>query len=108
KDATRDHARIITLLSKDSEPNYGVLPPDGVFILDVDGDGIQRLAELEQLYGILPPTLRTLTRNGQHVFLRWPSDAPRPIGHLFGYITRWGSGSNVGYVIGPRSVHESG
>src|SRR5712671_6648251 len=37
KDATTDSARIRTLLSAGSEPNYGLVPPDGVFILDVDG-----------------------------------------------------------------------
>lgn len=107
-DATREHDRIVTLLSAGSDPNYGMVPPPGVFILDVDGEGVARLAELEALYGPLPATLRTNTRNGQHVFLRWPDDLPRPIGQMFGYITRWGTGSNVGYVIGPRSVHESG
>ncbi len=74
----------------------------------MDGDGVARLAELEAKHGPLPPTLRTNTAHGQHVFLRWPADLPRPIGQMFGYVTRWGSGSNAGYVIGPRSVHASG
>ncbi len=105
---TRDPDRIRTLLSAGSEPNYGLVCPDGVFVLDVDGEGVARLAELEATHGPLPPTLRTNTAHGQHVFLRWPASLPRPIGHLFGYVTRWGSGSNAGYVIGPRSVHASG
>ena len=108
KDATTDTARIQTFLAHASQPNYGLVCPDNVFALDVDGDGVDRLAELEGTLGPLPPTLRTATANGQHVFLRWPSDLPRPIGQLFGYVTRWGSGSNAGYVIGPRSVHASG
>ena len=77
-------------------------------MLDVDGDGVARLAELEARHGALPPTLRTNTAHGQHVFLRWPEGLPRPIGQLFGYVTRWGSGPGAGYVIGPRSVHASG
>jgi hypothetical protein len=85
-----------------------MLPPEGVFVLDVDGDGVERLAELEALHGPLPATLRTNTAHGQHVFLRWPESLPRPIGQLFGYVTRWGSGANAGYVIGPRSVHPTG
>lgn len=105
---TRDAVRIRTLLSAGSEPNYGLVCPDGVFALDVDGDGVSRLAELETMHGPLPPTLRTTTAHGQHVFLRWPTSHPRPIGQLFGYVTRWGSGQNAGYVIGPRSVHASG
>ena len=107
-DATSDPDRIRTLLSAGSEPNYGLVCPDGVFALDVDGDGIARLADLEAKYGLLPDTLRTSTAHGQHIFLRWPADLPRPIGQLWGYVTRWGSGQGAGYVIGPRSVHASG
>lgn len=105
---TRDPEQIRTLLSAASEPNYGLVCPDGVFVLDVDGDGVARLAELESRLGPLPPTLRTNTAHGQHVFLRWPEDLPRPIGQLLGYVTRWGSGPGAGYVVGPRSVHPSG
>lgn len=108
KAATTDPAKIRTMLSAGSEPNWGMLPPDGVFALDVDGDGVERLAALEARYGPLPPTLRTNTAHGQHVFLRWPDGLPRPIGQMFGYVTRWGSGTSTGYVIGPRSVHASG
>ena len=108
RDATTDPERITTLLSAGSEPNYGLVCPDGVFVLDVDGDGVARLAELEAEHGPLPPTLRTNTAHGQHVFLRWPDALPRPLGQMFGYVTRWGSGAGAGYVIGPRSVHASG
>lgn len=108
KENTKDPAVIRVLLSAASEPNYGLVCPEGVFALDVDGGGIARLAVLEQEMGALPPTLRTATANGQHVFLRWPEGLPRPIGQLWGYVTRWGSGQNAGYVIGPRSVHASG
>lgn len=108
KAATTDEARIRAMLSIPSRPNWGMLPPEGVFVLDVDGDGVDRLEELEARHGALPPTLRTNTAHGQHVFLRWPADLPRPIGQLFGYVTRWGSGATTGYVIGPRSVHASG
>ncbi|MGH2511389.1 MAG: bifunctional DNA primase/polymerase, partial [Candidatus Limnocylindrales bacterium] len=107
KDATSDPDRIRTFLSAGSDPNVGMLPPDGVFALDVDGEGVARLVELEARYGALPPTLRTNTAHGQHVFLRWPAALPRPIGQLFGYVTRWGTGRDAGYVIGPRSIHAS-
>jgi len=108
RDATTDEKRIRTMLSAASEPNYGLLPPEGVFILDVDGEGIAKLAELETLHGALPATLRTATAHGFHVYLRWPAGLPRPIGQLWDYVTRWGTGANAGYVIGPRSVHASG
>lgn len=107
-DATTDPERIRTMLSAGSEPNYGLVCPDGVFALDVDGDGIANLISLEVKLGDLPPTLRTKTAHGEHVFLRWPTDLPRPIGQLWGFVTRWGAGANAGYVIGPRSVHASG
>jgi hypothetical protein len=108
KDATTNPGRIRTLLSAGSDPNYGLVPPDGVFILDVDGPGVERLADLERQYGQLPSTLRTDTAHGQHVYLRWPSEYPRPIGQLWHYVTRWGTGKHAGYVIGPRSIHASG
>jgi hypothetical protein len=109
-DATTDPDRIRVMLTAQSEPNYGLVCPEGVFALDVDGDGIGRLIALEEQMGELPPTLRTKTAHGEHVFLRWPSHLPHPIGQLWGFVTRWGAGAgrDAGYVIGPRSVHASG
>lgn len=108
KDATTDPTRIRTLLSAGSEPNYGLVPPDGVFALDVDGDDPQRLGGVADRLGQLPSTLRTKTAHGEHWFFRWPADLPRPIGKLWGCVTRWGTGATAGYVIGPRSIHASG
>lgn len=107
-DATTDEARIRTLLSAGSDPNYGLVCPEGVFALDVDGDDVAELAALELELGPLPPTLRTRTANGQHIFLRWPDEVPRPLHKMFGFVTRWGSGRQAGYVVGPRSMHSSG
>jgi hypothetical protein len=109
KDATRDPERIRTLLLAGSEPNYGLVCPDGVFALDVDTDEeLRRIADLSERYGDLPETLTTKTAHGQHLFYRWPDGYPRPIRKLFGFVTRWGTGRLQGYVIGPRSVHASG
>lgn len=109
QDATMDAARIRTMLAAASHPNYGLVCPDGVFAWDVDGEGWQdQIAALEARHGPLPPTLRTDTANGQHVFLRWPDGHPRPLHRMFGWVTRWGSGRQAGYVIGPRSIHPSG
>jgi hypothetical protein len=109
QDATQDSARIRAMLSAASRPNYGLVCPEGVFAWDVDGEGWEaRLAALEATHGQLPPTLRTVTAHGQHVFLRWPDGLPRPLHRMFGWVTRWGAGRNAGYVIGPRSIHPSG
>lgn len=109
KDATTDPARIRTFLSAASDPNYGLVPPEGVCVWDVDTDAVRtRLASLEARLGPLPATLRTDTGNGQHVFWRWPDGHPRPLRQMFGIVTRWGSGRGQGYVIGPRSVHRTG
>lgn len=109
KDATTDPDRIRTFLSAASEPNYGMLCPEGVFAWDVDTDDERtRLARQEAISGPLPPTLRTDTAKGQHVFMQWPDGHPRPLHQMFGLVTRWGSGRMSGYVIGPHSVHSSG
>lgn len=109
KDATTDPARIRTFLAAASEPNYGMLPPEGVFVWDVDTDEERaRLARLATIHGELPPTLHSRTANGEHVFWRWPDGHPRPLRRMFGMVTRWGSGQQAGYVIGPRSVHATG
>lgn len=108
-DSTTAPSRIRTFMAAASRPNYGLVCPEGVFAWDVDGEGWQaRVAALEAQHGPLPPTLRTDTANGQHVFLRWPDELPRPMHKMFGWVTRWGSGKMAGYVIGPRSVHATG
>lgn len=109
KSATTDRQKIETFLAAASEPNYGMVCPEGVFAWDVDTDEERtRLARLVGEHGPLPATLRTDTANGQHVFWRWPDGHPRPLHKMFGLVTRWGSGKMSGYVIGPRSVHKSG
>src|SRR4051812_34078728 len=58
KDATTDANRIRTFLAAGSEPNYGLLPPEGVFVWDVDTDDERaRLAQLEAVNGPLPSTM---------------------------------------------------
>jgi hypothetical protein len=111
KDATRDPDKIRKLLSIASKPNYGLVPPDGVFEADVDGPDLDRLAQLEGEHGPLPATLTTITAAGKHLFYRWPADVSQPTGKLFGFVTRWGAADPEhasGYVVGPRSVHPTG
>lgn len=106
KDATADPECVRTFLGNPGTPNYGLNPPAGVFVLDVDGDGIAEWARLEARLGALPPTLTTLTANGRHVWLRWPERlGPMPAGKLWGFVTRR---RGDGYIIGPGSVHPTG
>ncbi len=70
---------------------------------DVDTDEErERLARLEKRHGPLPDTLRDTTAHGEHLFWCWPDGLPRPLRRMFGLVTRWGSGRQAGYVIGPR------
>ena len=109
KEATTDPDMISLWLSGKGSPNYGMVPPEGVFVWDVDTDEERaRLSELGSRLGVLPPTLRDATAHGEHVFWSWPASIPRPLKQMFGLVTRWGSGKSQGYVIGPRSVHASG
>lgn len=107
QDATADVGRIRTFLKNPGTPNYGLNAPEGVLVVDVDGDAdLRRWEELQATYGLLPITLTTTTANGRHYFFRWPTAAgPMPTGKLFGYVVRR---HDDGYVIGPGSVHPSG
>ena len=106
KSATTDPDSIRTFLKGTN--NYGVVPPEHVFILDVDGPDVERLDRLAEDYGALPSTYTVLTANGKHVYYAWPDGTPRPDHKMFGLITRWGGGRGQGYVIGPGSTHASG
>lgn len=103
--ATLDEAKIRTFLAAASEPNIGITPPPTDFGWDVDGAVPQKLAELAERLGPLPPTLTTITGNGKHLILRWPAGVERPKGHPFGIVTRW---ADTGYLIGAGSRHASG
>jgi len=103
KSATTDAAKIAAFMAAKSEPNYGMVPPEHVIALDVDGEGIERLAALEREYGPLPETMQTITANGRHVLLRL--NGADPGGNLHGFVTRR---RGSGYIIGPGSVHPTG
>jgi hypothetical protein len=100
KAATADPDRVRTMLSAESEPNIGVLPPDGCFGWDLDGEDASRIAELEDLYGTLPPTMGHQTPHGRHVVYRWPASVLRPPGKVLGVVTRW---QDTGYLVGAGS-----
>jgi hypothetical protein len=103
--ATADPVTLTTMMSAGSEPNYGIVWPEGgdVFIIDVDGsDWRERIANLKATYGALPPTKTTRTPSGGlHLFYRWPAGAPMPDGNDFhGFVVRY---PWKGYVVGPQS-----
>lgn len=96
-----------TMLSAASEPNYGLVWPEGeriVVMIDVDGpDWHERLDTLKAKYGPLPPTKTTRTPSGGlHLFYDWPKGVPVPqTNHLHGFVARF---PMKGYVVGPGSV----
>jgi len=94
-----------TFLRNPGTLNYGVLPPPGCVILDVDGDNPAWMAELAQTLGQLPETRIHASPNGQHWFFRWPDTLPRPSGPWWGrVVARWPYGDDgQGYVVGPGS-----
>ena len=68
-DAMTDPVRIRTLLAAGSEPNLYIVPPDGCFGWDLDGDDAVRIGELEAELGPLPATAGTDTPHGRHARL---------------------------------------
>lgn len=84
-------------------------PGSGFWVLDVDlPEGPASLAELEDLFGALPPTMEQRTGGGgRQLFFRWPED--REVRNSAGKL---GPGLDVrgagGYVILPPSGHPSG
>ena len=108
KAASRDAKQVTTMLSHDSNPNYGIVwpedCPDGiVFEWDVDGkDWKTQIEALKTQFGPLPKTKTTRSPSGGlHVFYKWPDGVPVPEGnHFHGFVVRW---PWRGYVVGPGS-----
>jgi hypothetical protein len=102
-DATDDIERVRTFLKNPGTSNYGLVPPEGVIVVDVDGVGKAKWDELQKQYGPLPATLTVVTANGWHFFFTVP---PERIGkQLFKFVTR---SRDKGYTLGPGSHHASG
>ena len=109
KDATGDLERFVRGLTRFPAANYGLVPPEGVLVLDVDprDGGDEALARLEATHGPLPVSTRVRTsahegRQGFHIYLRAEGlpDRKRLIGR--GLEAKVG---NSGYLLGPGSVH---
>jgi Bifunctional DNA primase/polymerase, N-terminal/Protein of unknown function (DUF3987) len=104
--ASTDPDMVRAMMSAGSEPNYGLVWPEGddvVFSWDIDGpDWKAKMDDLAATYGRLPKTKTTKTPNGGlHLYYRWPKGVPVPAGNkLHGFIVRW---PMKGYVVGPGS-----
>ena len=111
KDAMRDPAQIREWWERWPEANVGIATGviSGVVVLDIDprhgGDGT--IVTLPAQYGKLPETPTVLTGGrGIHLYLRHPGRVvPNSASQIGQGIDVRGDG---GYVIAPKSVHESG
>jgi hypothetical protein len=111
KNASTDNEIVARWWAQWPEANVGVRTGavSGLLVLDVDVDseGEQSLARIEQAYGSLPLTVTALTGGGgRHLFFRHPGGEVRnSAGKLgAGLDTR----ADGGYIVAPPSVHASG
>lgn len=104
-DATTDLGQIAEWLAAYPGCNWGVRPPVGVIVVDVDprNNGDASLAKLELQHGPLPPTLTAKTGGGGwHYWLGYNGPTR---GKLAEGVDIKG---NSGYVVAPPSNHASG
>lgn len=104
-DATTDLGQIAEWLARYPDCNWGVRPPVGVIVLDVDprNGGASNLAALQTRNRPLPATLTARTGGGGlHIWLSYTGPAR---GRL---CTGVDVKTNSGYVVAPPSVHASG
>ena len=111
-DATTDIHRINGWWGRISDLNIALATgkPSGLFVVDIDGErGRKTLADLEDKYGKLPPTISVITGrdgSGEHFYFRLGGHRVRNSAGLMGAnIDIRGTG---GYVLLPPSVHPSG
>lgn len=104
-DATTDLGQIAEWFGLWPDCNWGIRPPVGTIVLDIDprNGGDVTLAALLAEHGDLPPTLTARTGSGgQHIWLSYNGPARGKLGE--GIDVK----SHGGYVVAPPSVHASG
>lgn len=104
-DATTDPGTIAEWLARWPGCNWGVRPPVGVVVLDVDprNRGASTLVDLQAKNGQLPATLTARTGSGGwHIWLSYNGPARGKLGQGIDVKT------NSGYLVAPPSVHECG
>jgi Bifunctional DNA primase/polymerase, N-terminal/AAA domain len=75
--ATTDEATIRGWFAKWPTMNFGVAtgPESGIWVLDVEAEGLATLETLERENGKLPATFKVRSGGGgEHVYFRWPTD----------------------------------
>ena len=108
RDATRDGALICAWWACNPDFNIGAATgePSGIFVVDVD-DAEAELSRLEAEHGPLPPTVKSITANGRHIFFRQP-----PGQEIRNSVSKVARGVDVrasgGHVLMPPSVHPTG
>lgn len=104
-DATTDLGQIAEWLARWPGCNWGVRPPIGVVVLDVDprNGGDVELQQLVQRHGDLPPTLTARTGSGG--LHHWLSYNGPTRGRLCAGVD---IKSSSGYLVAPPSVHACG
>lgn len=104
-DATTDPGQVAEWLAAFPEGNWGIRPPVGVLVLDVDprNEGDIELHKLQQQHGNLPPTLTARTGSGGlHIWLSY--NGPTRGKLCPGVDIK----SNSGYLVAPPSRHVCG
>lgn len=104
-DATTDPAQIAAWLRRWPWANWGIRPPAGIIVLDIDprNGGDTALLALTQRHKPLPPTLTARTGgSGLHVWLAYDGAARGKLCQGVDVKTR------AGYVVAPPSQHLSG
>jgi hypothetical protein len=104
-DATLDLGVIAEWMGRWPGCNWGVRPPAGVVVLDIDprNGGDESLAELEARHGALPHTLTAITGSGgRHIWLTYNGPARGKLAAGIDVKT------STGYLVAPPSLHVSG
>lgn len=104
-DATTDRGTIAEWAARYPGCNWGVRPPVGVVVLDVDvrSGGLDTLAALQAEHGAIPATLTARTGSGGwHHWLTYNGPARGKLG------TGIDVKGNGGYLVAPPSVHACG
>jgi hypothetical protein len=108
KDATTDPTTVGNWWLKAATANVGIAtgPQAGIWVLDVDTEGLRVLPELVAAHGDLPltPTAKTGS-GGRHYFFRYVDGLTNSRGALPNGIDVRGAG---GYVVAPPSNHVQG
>lgn len=104
-DATTDPTQIGEWLARHPWANWGIRPPVGVLVVDIDprNQGDDELRKLEEKHGPLPGTLTARTGSGGlHIWLSYSGPTRGKLATGIDIKT------NTGYVVAPPSLHISG